>query len=170
MTSFWVRAWHMLFCHLLCLLFNRSFSIVIQSDYSAHLHQRHLQPFNSVKCDYISRCICFFFSPEKNTLTAEFQTNVRRAGNGECFRSTVTLGKLFLICQQKHHVFFFPFPSYSLFQAQSGPQGLLSPSFAWQVLVNQVQNCRQWLAARLLMSGLFFFPYGKDLSTHTSAV
>lgn len=41
-------------------------------------------------------------------MTVELKTNVRRRGNRECFRSTVTLGELFLICQQKHRVFFFP--------------------------------------------------------------
>lgn len=153
---------------LLRLLFNRSFSIVIQSDYSANLHQRHLRPFNSVKCDYITRCICvFLFSPERNTLTAEFKTHVRRAGNGECFRSTVTWGELFLIPNKSTMYFFFLFPSYSLFRVQSRPQGPLSPSFAWQVLVNQVQNCRQWLAASFLMSARFVFSLWKGfVETH----
>lgn len=69
---------------------------------------------------------------KKKKLTVELQRNVRRARDAECLSSAVTLGKLFLICQQRHRVFFFfflnvPLPSYSLFQAQSEPPGPLGP-------------------------------------------
>lgn len=53
-----------------------------------------------------------------------------------CEIESGTSGKLFLICQQRRHAFF-PLPLYSV-SSTSRAAGMLSPSFAWQVLVNRM--------------------------------
>lgn len=85
---------------------------------------------------------------------------LKRLGCGERVSSTVTLGKLFLICQQKAPCLFFSPPFiFSVFQAQSEPRGPLSPSFTWQVLVNLVQKCRRRPAAGLFSDARLSYSY-----------